>query len=108
MRIWAEQLIPKLCRQHLLAMWHEGLILYSIITTNGRGWKNTPMRKEFEDAPFSLWLILQQVREEMIKRSYHPKPMPELECFTNGFTKPWQSLEKQIEVLKAKGCKCKV
>lgn len=34
MRIWHESLIPKLCRQHLLAMWREGLGAYKIITEN--------------------------------------------------------------------------
>lgn len=32
MRIWAEQLIPKLCQKHLVAMWNEGNTVYDIIT----------------------------------------------------------------------------
>ena len=58
MRIWHEQLIPHLCKQHLLACWREALGAYSIITKNKRGYRNHPATQEFIDAPYALWLRL--------------------------------------------------
>ncbi len=112
MRIWHEQLIPRLCRQHLLAMWREGLGAYSIITNGKKGYRNHPALKEFEGCPNLLAQRLQAVRAEMLRRGYHPKEAPipiqaelgaELERYHE-----WQSLEEQVERLKAKGCGCQV
>lgn len=121
MRIWHEQLIPKLCQKHLCAMWREGLRAYSIITENNKGYRNHPAVKEFENAPSHLFLRLLSVRREMIIRGYKPKEI----CVNHSSLwfdkktgqayilgketiKEWQSLDEQIKILKAKGCKCKV
>lgn len=112
MRIWHEQLIPLLCQKHLCAMWREGLGCYKIITENKKGYRNHPAVKEFEDAEARLYYRLFLVRNEMLFRGYHPKKLPEL--IVNHLKpwkwtiKPWQTLEQQVEILKAKGCKCKV
>lgn len=110
MRIWHEQLIPKLCQKHLCAMWREGLGCYKIITENKKGYRNHPAVKEFENGVDSLWDRLNTVRNEMIDRGYHPKIMPKLPIihFFVRNVKPWQTLEQQVEILKAKGCKCKI
>lgn len=112
MRIWHEQLIPKLCQKHLCAMWREGLGAYKIITenrTNLSYWKH-PATQEFVKHPILLWDRLNKVRKEMLIRGYNPKEMPEIK---NHFGiermdnyKPWQTLEQQIEILKSKKCKC--
>lgn len=116
MRIWSEQLIPKLCQKHLCAMWREGLGAYKIITENKKGYRNHPAVKEFENSLAYLYDRLEKVRIEMIIRGYHPKEMlntehdyPELKVMT-GLKKPkeWQTLDQQIAILKSKGCKCKV
>lgn len=109
MRIWHEDLIPKLCQKHLCAMWREGLGCYKIIMENKIGYKNHPATIEFSLSPDSLWNRLLLVRKEMLKRGYHPKEMPEkpFNKFDLGVT-PWQTLEEQIEVLKLKNCKCKI
>lgn len=111
MRIWHEQLIPLLCQKHLCAMWREGLGCYKIITENKRGYRNHPAVKEFYNYNGNLYERLQKVRDEMIKRGYHPKEMPEMYSpmiFTSHNESEWQTLEQQVEILKAKGCKCKV
>ena len=121
MRIWHESLIPHLCRQHLLAMWREGLGCYKIVTgqVDGGSYKNHPATREFLQAKAHLWVVLKQLREEMIKRGYHPKSMPRKPYYNMTFIRfcreedyrnkyQWQSLEKQIEIIKAKGCQCKV
>lgn len=112
MRIWHEKLIPKLCRQHLLACWREGLGAYNIITENKKGYRNHPAVKEFENAPQALWHRLFQIRFEMQKRGYNPKQLPytpnKLTDMKYTDIKQWQTLEEQIEVLKSKKCDCKV
>lgn len=112
MRIWHEQLIPKLCRQHLLAVWRESLGCYKIITENKMGYRNHPATKEFIKAPFALWMRLKIIREEMLKRGYHPKELPNggyyKIIYSNREPKEWQSLEVQIARLKEKGCECRV
>jgi uncharacterized protein (TIGR02328 family) len=109
MRIWHEKLIPKLCRQHLLATWREGLGMYKIITEGKKGYRNHPATKEFENAPWQLVKRLHLIRNEMIKRGYNPKSIiPLRSAYLESTVKTWQSLQKQIEVLKAKNCECKL
>jgi uncharacterized protein (TIGR02328 family) len=110
MRIWHEKLISKLCRQHLLAVWREGLGCYSIIINNKKGYRNHPATQEFIKAPDMLWVRLRRIREEMLRRGYHPKEVPEptYKLPEELPVKPWQTLEEQTAVLKAKGCKCKI
>lgn len=108
MRIWHESLIPKLCRQHLLAMWREGLGAYSIITNNKKGYRNHPAVKEFENNHLELKNRLWAVRQEMLKRGYNPKPLPDARMRCDGKVIPWQTLEEQIEIIKYKKCDCKV
>lgn len=107
MRIWHEELIPKLCRQHLLAVWREGLGAYAIITQNKKGYRNHPAVKEFEDNSLELKNRLWAIRKEMLRRGYNPKGLPDAPM-TFGKVNEWQTLEEQIAVLKAKGCECAV
>lgn len=116
MRVWHEQLIPLLCRQHLLATWREGLGAYAIITgttitKNGAGYRNHPAVKEFEKCHCVLWARLCLIREEMLARSYQPKDLPPFQCIDVCQEQkyvPWQTLEEQIEVLRSKKCNCKI
>lgn len=129
MRIWHQDLIPKLCQKHLCAMWREGLGCYKILNEGKKGYRNHPATKEFEFHLDLLWDRLLLVREEMLKRGYHPKEMPYFTLFqaispiiydeqkTNiGIDlfserspyKPWQTLEEQIKVIKLKKCNCKL
>lgn len=107
MRIWHEDLIPILCRQHLLAVWREGLGCWAILTEDKKGYRNHPAVKEFEGNTIILWDRLAKIHKEMVSRGYHPKrlPIPRGYIGANEY-KPWQSLEEQIEVLKHKGCDC--
>ena len=107
MRIWHKNLITKLCRHHLLAMWMEGLGCYSIIIKNKKGYCKHPAVLEYTQCPELLWEILNDVRKEMLTRGYKPKNLPEL-VIKNGLKQEWQSLEKQIEILYNKKCGCKI
>lgn len=120
MRIWHEDLISKLCQKHLCAMWREGLGMYKIITgeVDGGSYKKHPAVREFKFASDVLYFRLNDVRQEMIKRGYHPKEMPQFKI--GPFSKqigdmiitapitPWQTLEEQIEVIRSKHCKCQI
>lgn len=114
MRIWHQNLIPKLCRQHLLACWREGLGAYKIITENKKGYRNHPAVKEFEKHHNILWIRLAVIRKEMLTRGWKPKeppPKPLLQnsnTFKSYYRKQWQGLKQQIEVLKSKKCDCKI
>lgn len=117
MRIWHESLIPKLCRQHLLAMWREGLGCYKIVTgeVNGGSYRNHPAVKEFINHLDLLYDRLEKTRIEMLNRGYHPKELPEtsdkfypIGNFSYATYQPWQTLEQQIEVLQSKHCACKL
>jgi len=111
MRIWHEKLIPHLCQKHLCACWRESLGAYSIITENKKGYRNHPAVKEFIGYEYKLYGRLMTIRTEMLSRGYHPKEMPEkYYAFSFGKEeyKEWQTLEEQIEILRGKGCKCKI
>ena len=43
----------------------------------------------------------------MLSRGYNPKDLPDAQM-KFGVVKEWQTLEQQVEILKAKGCKCKL
>lgn len=108
--MWHESLIPKLCRVHLIACWRESLGMYSIIINNKSGYRNHPATQEYIDCPELLHDRLTQVRNEMLKRGYHPKELPEKQSF-GGKYKEWESLKIQTDKLKEKSrtipsCQC--
>lgn len=105
MRIWHEKLIPCLCRNHILGVWREALGAYKIITEGKLGYRFHPATKEFLECPEALHYRLRVIREEMLRRGYNPKELPELVEF-GGVVREWQTLEEQVEVLRGKGCEC--
>ena len=107
MRIWSEQLIPLLCRQHLLATWRESLGAYKIITQGLKGYINHPATKEFTHAPNALLHRLHLIRKEMLRRGYNPKSIPEISGDLEP-VKEWQDLQTQVALLRSKGCQCKI
>lgn len=107
MRIWHEKLIHILCRQHLLAVWREGLGCYKIITENKKGYHNHPATQEFINSPADLWNRLSMIRIEMLARGWNPKPLSPL-VDKRGEVKEWQDLDTQVKLLRSKGCECKV
>lgn len=109
MRIWHEDLIPKLCRHHLLGVWREALGAYTILTHNKKGYRNHPALKEFEYNQVELKNRLVIIRREMLARGYNPKPIPDypIEITTAAYV-PWQTLEEQVQVLRSKNCDCKL
>ena len=105
MRIWHQQLIPSLCKNHLLAVWREALGAYSIIVDGKKGYRNHPATIEFLSCPEALHERLCLIRVEMVKRGWKPKELP-LKVSFGGSVAEWQSLEQQTEHLKSKNCLC--
>lgn len=89
-------------------MWREGLGAYKIITENKKGYRNHPATQEFIENPQALYWVLDKVRNEMLKRNYHPKELPKLVVMSPFKKREWQTLDEQIAILKTKGCKCKL
>lgn len=109
MRIWHETLVPKLCRQHLLAQWREGLGCLKAVMGETKGYINHPQTKAYRYAPNKLLSVLELTRAEMINRGYNPKPIPNYPQVDNPEDyREWQSLKEQIKLLKAKECKCSI
>lgn len=112
MRLWHTELVPKLCQKHLCAMWREGLGCWAIVRGNKQGYRNHPATKEWIGDDLGLYMRLCHVRCEMLRRGYNPKHIPcthiEFLRLTGVQNPEWQTLEQQIEILKAKGCKCNV
>ena len=113
MRIWHPSLLPILCQKHLCAVWRESNIMIYGILENKSGWKQHPARKEFENCPDKLWDRMKLIREEMLKRGYHPKELPPRPADTMFYPTEWQSISEQIKRLKEKrqtikSCKCKI
>lgn len=109
MRIWHEQLIPKLCRQHLLAQWRESLGCYKAVMGETQGYINHPQTKAYWNAPNKLLHSLELTRAEMLKRGYKPKEITQYPQVDNQDDyREWQTLEEQVKILKNKGCECKI
>lgn len=109
MRVWDISLISKLCRQHLLAQWREGLGCYKAVMGETMGYINHPQTQAYRDAPNKLYEVLEATREEMISRGWRPKPLPSYPQVNNPEVyREWQSVDEQIERLKRKGCDCDV
>lgn len=107
MRIWHPALYPRLCTKHLVACWREGLGAYKVITLELKGYSNHPAVLEYKGCPQRLWYRLSLIREEMLRRGYHPKDLPAL-VVKNGEFVEWESLEDQVRKLQAKHCPCHV
>lgn len=71
MRMWHEELIPYLNRQHLLGLHRE------VAALKGKGWgkKHSIVDYIFTHNPYKLHLYHIKVMEEMKKRTYKPDPL---------------------------------
>lgn len=119
MRVW-DIPVSQLCNKHLVAQHHEIHCIYSIITNGKKGFAHHPEVERWRDNLPQLWIIHELTVYNMRERNYqHKSPMPvrleSLEGFIHTKTivsfimpDPWQPVEEQIRILKAKGCDCHV
>jgi len=109
MRIWE---IPpeKLCRQHLLGEHRELHAIWSIITKNKKAYTHHPETLRWRVRLKALYMRHKSLVHEMVERGYkhHTLLEPSLatgKAFQDEFV---NSYEEQVQILKAKGCDCRV
>jgi hypothetical protein len=109
MRIWD---IPanKLCTKHLLGEHSELHGLWNILTQNKSGYSRHPETLRWKGKLAALYLRHEHLALEMEKRNYlHNSDLNG--AFATGLSvqeKFINSYDEQLEILKKKGCKCKI
>ena len=109
MRIWD---IPanKLCKKHLLGEHSELHGLWNILTQNKSGYSRHPETLRWKGKLAALFLRHEELALEMKKRNYQHKSDLN-RVFATGQSvqeKFVNSYDEQLEILKGKGCKCKI
>ena len=109
MRIW--DISPKkLCRSHLLGEHRELHAIWAVLTLGKKGYSKHPETLRWRGRLKALFLRHEQLIEEMKGRGYqHQSPLSsklakgkkQQDIFVD-------SLQKQILILKKKGCSCKI
>ena len=109
MRIWD---IPpdKLCRNHLLGEHNELHAMWNILTQGKTGYSNHPETKRWQGKLRALFRVHQEIAQEMHARGYnHKSPLDKSlatgKSVQTSFVDP---VERQIEILRQKGCSCDV
>jgi hypothetical protein len=109
MRIWD---IPpsQLCRQHLLGEHRELHAMWTILTTNRKGYRNHPETKRWEGKLAALYIRHDDEVKEMTRRNYaHHSPLDKKLAVGRPIQDTMiNTLEEQIILLQTKGCNCSV
>ncbi len=109
MRIW--DLDPeRLCRQHLLGEHFELHILWSIITEGRKAYSNHPETRRWRGKLKALFFRHEALVEEMSRRGYrHQTPLPSGQATGLAVQKEYKDTPaEQVQILKSKGCDCRV
>ncbi len=109
MRIW--DLEPeRLCRQHLLAEHRELHGLWVILTQGKRGYANHPETARWRGKLKALYRRHEELTAEMARRGYrHHTPLPAELATGSAVQDEYQnSPAEQMEILRIKGCGCRV
>ncbi len=109
MRIWD---IPpeKLCHNHLLGEHNELHAMWNILTQDRKGYSHHPETQRWKGKLKALFLVHESIVQEMINRGYnHKSPLDKGlakgKRFQDVLVDP---VERQVEILKQKGCCCDV
>jgi hypothetical protein len=109
MRIWD---IPpdKLCRQHLLGEHYELHAMWNVLTRGKAGYATHPETKRWKGKLKALYRVHEEIVREMIARGYnHKSPLDKaLATGRRIQTALVDPVERQVEILRQKGCKCSV
>jgi len=109
MRIW--DIAPKkLCRNHLLGEHRELHAIWSILTKNKMGYSRHPETMRWRNKLAALYLRHLQLVKEMKNRGYRHKSGLE-RALATGSRRQGVFIDhprKQLKLLKAKNCGCKV
>jgi Pyrimidine dimer DNA glycosylase len=107
LRVW--DLPPAdLCRQHLLGQHNEIHALWTVITQNRAGYANHPETQRWRTHLRALYNVHNATADEMTTRNYnHRSPLDESQATGSGTQTDFvDSIERQRELLKEKGCRC--
>jgi len=119
MRIWDEELIPKICDNHLVKMWQDVWDCFDEITENPGKKHKTPEILEFQACPLMLVHRMEMVYKEAGKRGYSvfiepPDPYSVSDqVLLDGVKEmkyyvPWLPLKDQILLLKSECIYCRL
>lgn len=109
MRIWD---IPpaRLCLNHLLGEHYELHAMWNILTQGKTGYSNHPETIRWKGKLKALFRVHEVIAQEMIARGYnHKSPLDQsLAKGTSVQTTFVDPVERQVEILRQKGCSCDV
>lgn len=109
MRIWD---IPpdKLCRNHLLGEHTELHAIWNILTQGKTGYASHPETLRWKGKLKALFRVHDDIVQEMLARGYnHNSPLDKtLAKGKSVQTSYVDSIERQIEILREKGCSCRI
>ena len=109
MRIWD---IPpsKLCTKHLLGEHRELHAIWNILTQNKSGYSKHPETLRWKGKLAALYLRHEELVEEMLSRKYNHKTELDKKYATGNLSQNQfvNTYDEQINILKNKGCKCKI
>ena len=109
MRIW--DITPsKLCRNHLLGEHRELHAMWTIITENKKGYSLHPETIRWKGKLKAMYLRHEELVAEMIMRGYnHHSPLDKTKATGNSKQKIFvDKPERQAQILRQKGCSCKI
>jgi hypothetical protein len=107
MRIW--DIDPKhLCRNHLLGEHNELHAIWNIITQGRKGYSHHPETGRWKGRLRALYDVHQKIVQEMESRGYrHHSPLDKTLATGIQVQKVFvDSIERQMEILRQKGCGC--
>jgi hypothetical protein len=109
MRIWD---IPpsKLCTKHLLGEHRELHAIWNILTQNKSGYSKHPETLRWRGKLAALYLRHEELAKEMLRRKYNHKTELDRKYATGNLSQNQfvNTYDEQINILKNKGCKCKI
>lgn len=109
MRIWD---IPpnKLCTKHLLGEHRELHAIWNILTQNKSGYSKHPETLRWKGKLAALYLRHEELVKEMLRRKYNHKTELDRKYATGNLSQNQfvNTYDEQLNILKNKGCKCKI
>jgi hypothetical protein len=109
MRIWD---IPpdRLCRNHLLGEHNELHAMWNILTQGKTGYSRHPETKRWVGKLKALFSVHEDIVQAMLARGYnHNSPLDKTLARGKGLQTSYvDSIERQIEILREKGCSCRI
>ena len=109
MRIW--DISPKkLCRNHLLGEHRELHAMWTVITEGKKGYSLHPETIRWKGKLKALYSRHEELVSEMNSRGYsHQSPLDKRKATGNSIQDVFvDSPSRQIQILKQKGCDCKI